>query len=100
MEGKIQHDELWLEQWRKGAHIDNAEPYTTFKDRVAQGVHQAISLPGPLLIVAHGAVYCALQEILGLPFYDAPNATPLYHRLQRDDNGNEQWTVHSCKKDI
>lgn len=80
MEGKKKGDGKWLGEWRKDIFIEGAEFYTSFKKRVIRGLHQALSLPGPVLVVAHGGVYWAIQEALNLPFVDLPNGIPFYHR--------------------
>ena len=37
-----------------------------FMDRVKNGINQALSLPGPSLIVAHGGVHWALSCLMGI----------------------------------
>ena len=41
-----------------------------FMDRVRQGINQALSLPGPLLIVAHGGVHWALCCLMGIETHE------------------------------
>ena len=54
------------------------------KNRMAKGLKAEQIYPGPVLIVSHGAVYWATQNMLDLAVKDTPNAIPLYHSLQQD----------------
>lgn len=70
-----------LEEWRKGLrHFEGGETFSCFSKRVLKGLNQALLLPYPILIVAHGGVYRAIQEALQLSFQDLSNGVPLYHR--------------------
>lgn len=41
-----------------------------FIDRVRSGINEALSLPGPLLIVAHGGVHWALCCLMGIELHE------------------------------
>lgn len=45
-------------------NFENAE---TFIERIRQGLHKALALPGPVLIVAHGGTHRAISELIGMP---------------------------------
>jgi broad specificity phosphatase PhoE len=45
----------------------NGESQIQFGERIAAGLAKALSHPGPVLIVAHGAVWHAISRILSLP---------------------------------
>lgn len=77
LEGKVSPAELT--DWRKGKYVEGTEPYHEFAVRVARGLNEALSYPGPILIVAHGALYWTVQEILKLPITATHNCTPIYH---------------------
>lgn len=47
-----------------------------FMDRVREGINHALSLPGPSLIVPHGAVHWAICCMLGIE--------------------NHEWAVNNC----
>jgi broad specificity phosphatase PhoE len=91
MEGKIMQSYDWLNVWRNGSLINGAEKYTDFKKRVAKGLQKAMMCPEPVLIISHGVVYWAIQEILHLVFQDLPNATPVYHKLSSFSEAHKQW---------
>ncbi|MCT4634724.1 MAG: histidine phosphatase family protein [Rickettsiales bacterium] len=75
MEGKPSKGKFWVNDWRKGKYIEGAESFIKFKERVIRGINQALELPGPVLIVAHGGICWAIQDALGLPFLDIDNCT-------------------------
>jgi probable phosphoglycerate mutase len=93
MEGKIKQSSDWVNLWRNGSPINGAEEYTDFRKRVAKGLQKAMMYPGPVLIVSHGGVYWAIQEMLNLVVRDLPNATPVYHRPPSASGANNQWFV-------
>ena len=70
---------IWLEEWKKGERIEGAELYEEFIFRAQIAFKEALSQGGPVLIVAHNAVYWGIQEALNLPKLDIKNAVPLYH---------------------
>lgn len=89
MEGKLKKGEVWVNDWRNGKYIEGAESFISFKERVLKGINQALELPGPVLIVAHGGVCWAVQDALGLPFVDVHNCalvhyTPLQNLIYKD----------------
>lgn len=68
MEGQSRGDGKWIEDWRMGGDIKNAEHWSTFISRVAIGLNAARNYvtidEKPILIVAHGPTYWALLHIL------------------------------------
>ncbi|WP_282610286.1 histidine phosphatase family protein [Pelagibius sp. Alg239-R121] len=77
----------WFDSWKRGSlQATGVEPYDFFLKRALRGINRALAYPGPVLIVAHGGVYWAVQKYgaLGEEF-DLPNATPVRHRPPRDD---------------
>lgn len=75
MEGKLKKNEAWVGDWINGKYIEGAESFISFKERVLKGINQALELPGPVLIVAHGGLCWALQDALGLPLVDVHNCS-------------------------
>jgi len=59
-----------------------------FMERVKQGINQALSLPGPALIVAHGGVHWALCCLMELKehFWAIENCMPVHFSLDKDQN--------------
>ena len=82
-------------QWRNGLVPDGGESYAGFTQRVLAGLRRALELPGPVLIVAHGAV---LRVTLGFAriqdFGPLANAEPLYF-TPTDDAGS--WSVEKIQ---
>lgn len=77
----------WFHGWRSGELTPKgAEPYGFFLERALRGINQALTLRGPVLIVAHGGVYWAIEKYAALEAgADLPNATPVFHKPPRSD---------------
>lgn len=70
----------WYWEWLKGVTPAGVEPYDGFIARALAAINAALSLPGPVLIVAHGGVYWAVQHHGGLDrAQKLPNAVPVRH---------------------
>lgn len=71
----------WFENWKKGIeNPDGAEPYQDFLDRAVGAINTALQTPGPVLIVAHGGIYWAIQlHALRNIDTDLENATIVKH---------------------
>jgi broad specificity phosphatase PhoE len=69
----------WMQDWRDGLEIENAESYVEFVNRVKVGLEKALEEKGPVLVISHGGVYWGLQEFLGLPLYDLGNCEVVFH---------------------
>ena len=69
----------WFPEWLEGTYTPpNAESFAQVLTRVERAMERALR-PGPLLIVAHGGVFRALRDLMGLPKQGlTPNAMPLY----------------------
>ena len=93
MEGQPKGDGSWVHNWRNDFPIKNAELFSIFTKRVIAGLNQALKLPGPVLIIAHGGVYWAIQQALQLPFIDLANCTPVYH--QPPERRNHPWLIYN-----
>lgn len=57
----------WFDDWRRGKLVAGVESFADFARRVAGGIQLALSLEGPVLVVAHGGVVWALEHLMGLP---------------------------------
>jgi probable phosphoglycerate mutase len=71
----------WLDAWRAGVTPDGAEPIRKFLARGVRAMNAALERPGPVLIVAHPAIYLAFQRAAGLEEETLPAlaATPILH---------------------
>lgn len=100
MEGKNQDNEDWFDTWRDGNPIEGGEDFFTFKSRVIKGLKRTFMLQGPVLIVSHGGVYCAIQQALNLECAhfsndDLPNCVPVFY--QPPPNPGLPWIVSTLK---
>lgn len=59
---------IWKEMVRLGMYspIPNAGEVNLFMQRIRKGLNQALSLPGPSLIVAHGGVHWAICCLMNI----------------------------------
>ena len=62
-----------------------------FKQRVQRGLQTCLQHSGPLLVVSHGGVGLALQDILSTPRFRIMNAVP--HRIFRRHSG--EWVIET-----
>lgn len=70
----------WLNAWRQGDTPLGAESYRALLQRVAGGLNKALDGPQDVLIVAHLAVYWAVEEALGHAHGpETANGLPLLH---------------------
>jgi broad specificity phosphatase PhoE len=70
----------WFPEWLEGNYTPpNAESFAQVLTRVQTVMTLILTRPGPLLIVAHGGVFRALRDLMGLPKQGlTPNAVPLH----------------------
>ena len=81
----------WLADWLTG---DDVEPYHDFLDRARDAINQALTNPGPVLIVAHGGIYMPIRDVLPPSKMQVlPNGQPVRH--DPPANLSEGWqAVH------
>ncbi len=84
LEGQLKSGPEIDSQWRRGITPPGAETYEAFTARVLQGLETALGHPGPVLIVAHRAVYWPIEVYARLSGDDLPNA----HPVRLDPPGN------------
>ncbi len=75
-EGKPMGD--WFPRWVAGEMTpEGGELFADLRTRAAAAVTGALAYAGPVLVVAHGALFRALRAEMGLPFHERPaNAVP------------------------
>lgn len=90
-EGKPMGD--WYDDWIAGTYTPaGAETFAGLYERAVAAVNRATALPGPVLIVAHGALMRALRLAFGHePNVRTPNALPIWCAPPED--GAKVWTV-------
>lgn len=83
----------WYDDWIAGTYTpDGAETFAALRDRAIRAVNRALARPAPVLVVAHGALFRALRQAMGLePNVRTPNALPL--RLTPPSAGEAAWTL-------
>ncbi len=86
-----------IKEWRNGAEIEGAELFSELIQRVRIGLDRAFKLQEPVLIVAHGGVYWAIQKILKVPFQDLPNCAAVYHRPPK--TSTHPWFIYSLDEE-
>jgi probable phosphoglycerate mutase len=70
----------WYDDWIAGDYTpDGAESFAALRARTVAAINRATALPGPVLVVAHGALWRAFRWEAGLPpNVRTPNALPLF----------------------
>lgn len=83
-------DDNVLQGWSTGK-LKLGEHIKDFETRISSGLLKAFSFSAPSLIVGHGGVYFAMQNILGLPFLNIRNCAPIFHEplIEHD----QQWLI-------
>jgi broad specificity phosphatase PhoE len=85
-------DPDWMLRWRGGAAMDGAEPVDAFHTRVVRGFVRALALQTPVLVVAHGGVFRALERAIGhAGGFDIPNAVVI--RFDPPAESREAWRI-------
>jgi probable phosphoglycerate mutase len=77
MEGKPLQP--WFTEWMEGrATPEGAESFAALTARAEAAMARVLALPGPLLIVAHGGIFRAIRDLMGLAKEGlTPNGVPL-----------------------
>lgn len=70
----------WFPEWMEGRVCpEGAETFAQVTTRAAAAMERVLALPGPVLIVAHGGIFRALRDLMGLEKEGLTrNAVPLY----------------------
>ncbi|WP_257455846.1 histidine phosphatase family protein [Archangium lipolyticum] len=80
----------WFDDWIAGiATPEGAEPFSELRERAVRAINRATAHPGPVLIVAHGALWRAVRQAAGLEVnIRTPNALPLW---VEPPSGHQGW---------
>ncbi|WP_120007794.1 histidine phosphatase family protein [Teichococcus vastitatis] len=81
----------WFNDWVEG-HMtpEGAESFAALRERTVGAVNFCLGQPGPVLIVAHGALWRAFRAEAGLPAnVRTPNALPMW--VTPPPPGEEAW---------
>ena len=96
-EGSPIDPELIL-RWLQGESLEGSENREFFEMRVMTGFKKALSIKGPILIVAHGGVYAVIERAYGWPHKILINAEPLYH--EPPQGPDSPWSIHPLKDNL
>ena len=82
----------WYDAWIAGDYTPaGAEPFAALRARIVPAVNRALATPGPgpVLVVAHGALFRAVRSAMGLAVnVRTPNGLPMW--CEPSDAG---WTL-------
>ncbi|NKC34082.1 histidine phosphatase family protein [Falsiroseomonas selenitidurans] len=83
----------WYDDWIAGDYTpEGAESFAALRERAVRGVNRALARPGPVLVVAHGALFRALRQAAGLEAnVRTPNALPLL--LEPPGPADTAWRI-------
>jgi probable phosphoglycerate mutase len=83
----------WYDDWIAGHYTPkDAETFAGLLARAVAAVNRSTARPGPVLVVAHGALFRALRLAFGLqPNVRTPNALPI--RCEPPRPGETAWTL-------
>ncbi|MCO6419925.1 histidine phosphatase family protein [Siccirubricoccus sp. KC 17139] len=83
----------WYDDWIAGSYTPaGAETFAALHDRAVAAINRATAKPGPVLVVAHGALMRALRLAFGHePNVRTPNALPIWCAPPKD--GGRVWEV-------
>lgn len=88
----------WFREVINGVMPDGAEVFDDFIARALNGVRAALARPAPVLIVAHGGVFWAIERACGLASNSVlRNCEPV--RLLPPADGVGPWSVQSIEEE-
>lgn len=89
----------WYDDWIAGHYTPaGAETFPGLRARTVAAINRATALPGPVLVVAHGALWRAFRYEAGLPAnVRTPNALPL--RVEPPAGPGAPWTLEALALD-
>jgi probable phosphoglycerate mutase len=82
-------DYSWVTAWREDAAIPGIEPFPAMRRRIGEAVNRALGTASHVLIVAHGGVFWALQNLCREPFLRLGHCRPAY----LSPNGETAWRI-------
>ena len=70
----------WFSAWVAGRFTpEGAESFATLRNRAVRAINRAVAQPPVVLVVAHGALFRALRNAMGIePLARTPNAVPIW----------------------
>ena len=83
--------------WDEIAPIEKSEPIDEFKTRIANALHEILDPKHITLIVAHGGVYWAIMEMIGLQKQHPYNCIPYLFIPPKDNQSS--WIFYPLSID-
>ena len=85
----------WYDDWIADRYTPpGAETFAGLRARTVAAINRATALPGPVLVVAHGALWRAFRHEAGLPAnIRTPNALPLFAEPPTPDRSEWRLTA-------
>jgi len=85
-------DPDWMLRWRNGIAMEGTEAVDAFETRIVRGFLRALALQAPVLVVAHGGVFRALERAIGQGGgSDIPNAVII--RFEPPAESTDRWRI-------
>ncbi|MCK8786979.1 histidine phosphatase family protein [Roseomonas sp. NAR14] len=83
----------WYDDWIAGGYTPaGAETFAGLRARAVAAINRALERPAPVLVVAHGALWRAVRQAMGLPAnVRTPNALPLH--MTPPGPGGSTWML-------
>jgi broad specificity phosphatase PhoE len=83
----------WFDDWVEGRVTpEGAESFAELRARGIAAINRCLAQPGPVLVVAHGALWRAFRQAAGLPAnVRTPNALPIWVTPPAD--GGTAWSL-------
>jgi probable phosphoglycerate mutase len=84
----------WFQSWLDGSFTpEGAESFAELSLRIEAALRDILALPGPVLVVAHGGVFRAVRDLLGISREGfTPNGVPLFC-----EPAGQGWRVVACE---
>ncbi len=82
----------WRQPWLDGGVIEGGERLPDFIERALSGLNEALAHPGPVLVVAHGGIFWAIERYaLKREQSGIPNCT--LFKLEPGASPDDVWSV-------
>ena len=85
-------DPTFMRRWHAGEPMERVETFPHFAERIGRGLLSALALDHPVLVVAHGGVFRAIEKLLGFAgTTDVPNCCLARFEPPADSQGT--WRI-------
>jgi broad specificity phosphatase PhoE len=85
-------DPAFMRRWHAGEPMERVETFPDFSARIGRGLVTALKLDHPVLVVAHGGVFRAIEKLLGFAgTNDVPNCC--LARFEPPTGTRAEWRI-------